>query len=147
VVGRGGQDPERARVLLAKGRISLKSKRFAAAAAEFASAAIADPSLFEARLLTHWAEYLADPDEAAPSVAALQALAKVRDANAELWGFLGRMYLNSGDEERARKCFEKAIKMDPDHVDSRRQLRLLVKRSSAAGDGSKKSFWNRLRGK
>ena len=146
LVGRGGQDPERARVLLAKGRISLKSKRFADAAAEFTSAAVADPSLFEARVLTHWAQYLDDPEGAASSVAALQALTKARDTNAELWGFLGRMILQSGDEQKARKCFERAVKMDPNHVESQRQLRLLLKRSGDSEGTPKKGFWCRLRG-
>lgn len=147
LVGRGGQDPERARVLMAKGRISLKGKRFTDAAAEFESAAAADPSLFEARLLRQWALFLADPDQVATSIVALEALARDGAANADLWGFLGRMVLRSGDEERARSCFKRAIKMDPGHTDSQRQLRLLLKRSGPSGGSPKKGFWSRFRGR
>jgi curved DNA-binding protein CbpA len=146
-LGRGGQDRERARILLAKGRISLKGKHYAEAAREFEAAAASDPTLFIARVLSQWAGFLGNPGGAETSIAALQSLGREADAPPELWHFLGRMYLYVHNKDRARRCFEKVLKLDPENRDSQRQLRLLVQRSGGEQSPSKKGFWSRLRGR
>ena len=145
-IGRGGQDPERARVLLARGRMAMKSKRYAEASADLEAAAVADPSLVGASVLAIWAAWLADPGTAVRQIRAFEELGARSDAPAELWHFLGRIYLHIGNEDRGRQSFERALKIDPDHTDTQRQLRLLERRRGGEGTREKKGFWSRFRG-
>jgi tetratricopeptide (TPR) repeat protein len=146
-IGRGGQDPQRARVLLAKARILLKGKHYAEAIESFDAAAAADPSLVIARVLAIWAAFLGNPGRVEPCIAALQDLGRQSVVPPQLWHYLGRMYLTTRDEDRARRCFSKALKIDPEYRDSQRQLRLLKKRAEDSKSPAKKGFWGRLRGR
>ena len=146
-LGRGGKDPDRARILLAKGKISLKAKSYGTASQELEAAAAADPTLAEARLLSIWASWLAKPQMVDSGIESLQKIARQPNASPQTWYFLGRMYLHSKNPSRARSCFKRALKIDPAHRDSLSELRLLERRTEQSKDSGKKSFFDRLRGR
>lgn len=144
-LGRGGQDPERARILLAKGRLAIKNKRYAEAEKMLGDAAVADPSLVLAPVLAVWASHLGQSGSDAEGIRAMQDLARRPGAPAELWYYLGRMYLQAKNVDRARKCFDRVLKVDPGHTDSQRQLRLLEMRDGGSSGAHKKSLLDRFR--
>jgi tetratricopeptide (TPR) repeat protein len=146
-VGRGGKDPERARILLAKAKLSIKAKRYAVATKELEAALVADPSLYSAKVLGVWAGWLGKAETVESSIQTLQTMGREPDASAQLWYFLGRMYVHVSNPGRARKCFGKALELDPQHAESKSELRLIDRRAEKRERPAKKSFFDRLRGR
>ena len=146
-VGRGGKDPERARILLAKAKLSIKAKRYAGAIKELEAALIADPSLYSAKVLGVWAAWLGQEETVETSIQILQKMGREPEASAQLWYFLGRMYVHVKNPGRARKCFGTALELDPQHTESKSELRLIDRRAEKRDQPAKKSFFDRLRGR
>ena len=147
LVGRGGKDPERARVLLAKAKLSIKAKRYAGATKELEAALIADPSLYSAKVLGVWTAWLGQEETVERSIQILQKMGREPEASAQLWYFLGRMYVHVKNPGRARKCFGTALELDPQHAESKSELRLIDRRAEKRDRPVKKSFFDRLRGR
>jgi tetratricopeptide (TPR) repeat protein len=73
-----------------------------------------------------WAAYLADPiAENAKTERTLVGLRKDNPQDVLFPYLLGNFYLREKDMKRAASYFEEALRINPQHIDSARQLRIL----------------------
>ncbi|MCZ7584466.1 MAG: tetratricopeptide repeat protein [Deltaproteobacteria bacterium] len=119
----------------------------------------AKPDDVEARLRLVWAEFLRDakaaPDEARRKAEEkLQSLTRERGGDERPHYYLGRVALRLEDYRRAQTHFRKAHEINPDSVETNRELRLLSQRmqsipepAAEADDASKKGLLGGLFGK
>jgi tetratricopeptide (TPR) repeat protein len=76
-----------------------------------------------------WSAYLIDPQEKLNTARVLKELHKKNPDEALYPYLMGNLALREKDRTRAEALFERAVKIDPQHIDSARQLRILRMRS------------------
>ena len=119
-----------------RGRAHLEAERTAQAAAAFRRALELAPNQPEFALLALWCDtrgrVWADED-AADTLKKRAAMAVNRDPNLAFgWHILGYLAFAAQDLERAKKLFQRALKLDPELKDAQRHLRLTQTRIDAA---------------
>lgn len=96
-----------------------------------------------------WARYLATenkPEVFGESVKALEKAIKINGKIPENHYYLGCVYKNQNDLKNAEKYFQKAIELEPDYIEAKRELRLINARKTSARNEKKpeKKFWSSL---
>ena len=96
-----------------------------------------------------WTRYLAAENKSSvlgESVKALEQAIKMNGKIAENHYYLGSIYKHQNDLKNAEKCFQKAIEIEPDYIEAKRELRLINTRKSNARNEKKpeKKFWSSL---
>ncbi|MAT99025.1 MAG: hypothetical protein CL608_17915 [Anaerolineaceae bacterium] len=96
-----------------------------------------------------WTRYLAAENKSsvlAESIKTLEQAIKMNGKIAENQYYLGSIYKNQNDLKNAEKCFQKAIEIEPDYIEAKRELRLINTRKMNARNDKKpeKSFWSSL---
>lgn len=86
---------------------------------------------------TSWADYLSDPVNAVGDTAkTLKQLHKDKPQDALYPYLLGNLALREKDPDRAIVYFETALRLDPQHIESARQLRILrMRQRNTEGSG------------
>ena len=114
-----------------KGERSLKSKRYEKAAESFGMASHLDPA--EGEYLSHlgYALYLSKPGEAVVQREAIEHIANSikKSPDREIsYVYLGRILRAQGETETAGKVFRRALRIRPDCLAAKQELRLLEMR-------------------
>jgi tetratricopeptide (TPR) repeat protein len=96
-----------------------------------------------------WAKYLATGNKSevfGESVKALEKAIKINGKIPENHYYLGCVYKNQNDLKNAEKYFQKAIELEPDYIEAKRELRLINARKTSARSEKKpeKKFWSSL---
>ncbi|MEZ4547847.1 MAG: DnaJ domain-containing protein [Thermodesulfobacteriota bacterium] len=96
-----------------------------------------------------WTRYLAAENKSsvlAESIKTLEQAIKMNGKIAENQYYLGSIYKNQNDLKNAEKCFQKAIEIEPDYIEAKRELRLINTRKMNARNDKKpeKRFWSSL---
>jgi len=96
-----------------------------------------------------WTRYLAAENKSsvlAESIKTLEQAIKMNGKIAENQYYLGSIYKNQNDLKNAEKCFQKAIEIEPDYIEAKRELRLINTRKINARNDKKpaKRFWSSL---
>ncbi len=76
----------------------------------------------------------------------LETALKMNDKIAENYYYLGSVYKYTNDLRKAEKYFEKAIELDPDYIEAKREVRLINTRKMNVKSDKKieKNFWSSL---
>ncbi len=122
---RAGLSKKRDLVLFEEGFLALRNGDFGRAQDLFGQAHALSPSP-RYQAYHAWASYLSDPIEQQQTTE--QLLNKLHDEQPEEVLFvylLGNLMLREKKEKKATAYFMQAVKLDPQHIDSARQLRLL----------------------
>ncbi len=107
----------------------LRGGNYARAKASFTQAFEIEP-LGKYKAYAAWASYLADPqNEFKATEETLQNLRQAEPEESLHPYLLGRLALKMKNEKRAIGYFDRALRLDPQHIDSARQLRILRMRS------------------
>ncbi len=132
-----GQRALKAELEFQKGVVCLKKKIYAQAAAHFEQAVQAYPEEGEYHAYYGWSLYLQDPDAPGRLKEALDRVLlgrKLAPGRQKPYLFLGRLYKAAGRVQLAEKMFTRAVQLDPDCVESLRELRLLnMRREKSKG--------------
>jgi len=96
-----------------------------------------------------WTKYLATDNKSdvfGESVKALERAIKINGKIPENHYYLGCVYKNHNDLKNAEKSFQKAIELEPDYIEAKRELRLINARKTSARTEKKpeKKFWSSL---
>jgi cytochrome c-type biogenesis protein CcmH/NrfG len=68
------------------------------------------------------AQILAQIDQVAESIREQQAGLALSGTNADDWNYLGELYVRSKQTDAARKAFERALQLNPEHAAARANL-------------------------
>lgn len=68
------------------------------------------------------AQILAQIDQVAESIREQQAGLALSGTNADDWNYLGELYVRAGQTDAARKAFERALQLNPEHAAARANL-------------------------
>jgi curved DNA-binding protein CbpA len=125
-----------AQVLLAeetfeRGRAQVKAKRFAEAVKTLDDAIAGSEEVAEFYAWRGYAKFFAIDDKKRAQVEAnkdLQIAVKKSEFCASAHYFLGQIAKLSGDPKMALKHFKRAVEIKPDHIDAKREVRLLTKK-------------------
>jgi len=137
VEGDGNQDMlPLAQVLLAeetfeRGRAMVKAKRFSEAVKMLDDAIAGSEEVAEFYAWRGYAKFFAIDDKKRAQVEAnkdLQIAVKKSEFCASAHYFLGQIAKLTGDPKAALKHFKKAVEIKPDHIDAKREVRLLTKK-------------------
>jgi len=137
VEGDGNQDMlPLAQVLLAeetfeRGRAMVKAKRFSEAVKMLDDAIAGSEEVAEFYAWRGYAKFFAIDDKKRAQVEAnkdLQIAVKKSEFCASAHYFLGQIAKLTGDPKAALKHFKKAVEIKPDHIDAKREVRLLAKK-------------------
>jgi len=132
-----GQRALKAELEFQKGVVCLKKKTYAEAAAHFEQAVQAYPEEGEYHAYYGWSLYLQDPDAPGRLKEAIDRVLlgrKLAPGRQKPYLFLGRLYKAAGRVPLAEKMFTRAVQLDPDCVESLRELRLLnMRREKSKG--------------
>jgi curved DNA-binding protein CbpA len=96
-----------------------------------------------------WTRFLAAEDKS-PVLEevknSLEIALKMNDKIAENYYYLGSVYKYTNDLRKAEKYFEKAIELDPDYIEAKREVRLINTRKTNIKSDKKieKNFWSSL---
>lgn len=96
-----------------------------------------------------WTRFLAAEDKS-PVLEevknSLETALKMNDKIAENYYYLGSVYKYTNDLRKAEKYFEKAIELDPDYIEAKREVRLINTRKTNIKSDKKieKNFWSSL---
>lgn len=96
-----------------------------------------------------WTRFLAAEDKS-PVLEevknSLEVALKMNDKIAENYYYLGSVYKYTNDLRKAEKYFEKAIELDPDYIEAKREVRLINTRKTNIKSDKKieKNFWSSL---
>jgi len=131
-------DVELAKVALARGKIRMRHKRYVDAVGDFREATLQSPELTEGQVLLAWARFMTEPEQVKRAMGELSKIVRTDDGAADAWYYLGRLAILDKDLSRARKYFQKAMKVDPAHVQAQREVRLMDRRGQAVVAESKK---------
>ena len=76
----------------------------------------------------------------------LEVALKMNDKIPENYYYLGSVYKHTSDLRKAEKYFEKAIELDPDYIEAKREVRLINTRKTNIKNDKKieKNFWSSL---
>ena len=96
-----------------------------------------------------WTRYLAAENKSSvlsESIKTIEQAIKMNGKIAENQYYLGSIYKNQNDLKNAEKCFQKAIEIEPDYIEAKRELRLINTRKMNARNDKKpeKKFWSSL---
>jgi len=96
-----------------------------------------------------WTKYLATDNKSevfGESVKALEKAIKINGKIPENHYYLGCVYKNHNELKNAEKSFQKAIELEPDYIEAKRELRLINARKTSARTEKKpeKKFWSSL---
>lgn len=96
-----------------------------------------------------WARFLAAEDKMSvlPEVrSCLENAIKMNDKIPENYYYMGCVYKHTNDLRNAAKYFEKAIEIDPDYIEAKREVRLInTRRTNITNDKKiEKNFWSSL---
>lgn len=96
-----------------------------------------------------WTRFLAAEDKSSildEVKNSLETAIKMNDKIPENYYYLGCVYKHTNDLRNAAKYFEKAIELDPDYIEAKREVRLLnTRRTSVMNDKKiEKNFWSSL---
>jgi tetratricopeptide (TPR) repeat protein/CheY-like chemotaxis protein len=126
-------DTELAKVALARGKIRMRHKRYEDAVNDFREATLQSPDLAEPRVMLAWARFRVEPAEIKRAMAELSKIVRSDDKVPDAWFYLGRLAILNKELARARKYFDKALRVDPKHVEAQREIRLMDRRGQAMG--------------
>lgn len=130
-------DMELAKVALARGKIRMRHKRYDDAVVDFREATLQSPDLVEAQVLLAWARFLQEPDHIKRAMGELSKIVRKDESVADAWYYLGRLAILGKDLDRARKYFDKALRMDPKHLQAQREIRLMDRRGQGVAAAPK----------
>ena len=133
-IGESGEqvaDEAAAKVEMARGKIKLRHKRYDDAVKAFRDATLLDPDNVAAKVQLAWTRFLADPSEPRRTMGEMSRIVKEHDGHPDPWYYLGRLSLLQKDFGRARRYFNKALGLAPEHVEASRELRLMDRRGQA----------------
>jgi len=96
-----------------------------------------------------WTKYLAAENKSSVLGESVKTLEKAISMNVKIpenHYYLGSIYKHQNDLKNAEKCFQKAIEIEPDYIEAKRELRLINTRKSSARNEKKpeKKFWSSL---
>ena len=96
-----------------------------------------------------WARFLAAENKKAvleEVKSSLEIALKMNDKIPENYYYLGSVYKYFNDLKKAERYFEKAIELDPDYIEAKREIRLINTRKTSAKNDKKieKNFWSSL---
>jgi curved DNA-binding protein CbpA len=96
-----------------------------------------------------WTRFLAAEDKSAvlgEVESSLEAALKMNDKIPENYYYLASVYKYANDLRKAEKNFEKAIELDPDYIEAKREVRLIKTRKTSIKNDKKieKNFWSSL---
>lgn len=96
-----------------------------------------------------WTRYLAAENKSnvlGESIKELEKAIRMNGKIPENHYYLGSIYKHQNDLKNAEKCFQKAIEIEPDYIEAKRELRLINTRKSSARNEKKpeKKFWSSL---
>jgi len=96
-----------------------------------------------------WTRFLAAEDKTSvlPEVkSCLENAIRMNDKIAENYYYTGCLYKHTNDLRNAAKYFEKAIEIDPDYIEAKREVRLInTRRTNVINDKKiEKNFWSSL---
>ncbi len=119
-----------------KGEQFLQAKKYSAAVEAFGTSAHLDPE--EGEYVAHlgYALFLSKPKEPLVLREALEHLAKgikLSPKREKPYLYLGRIFRTNGAPDRARKMFERAVRIRPDCHAAAQELRLLESREKKRG--------------
>ena len=153
-------DGAAAKVELARGKIKLRHKHYDEAVNAFRDATLLDPDNVQAKVQLAWTRFLADPSDPRRTMGEMSRIVKEHDGHPDPWYYLGRLSLLQKDFGRARRYFNKALGIAPQHMEATRELRLMDRREQAvpqldapetneeeAGGKKPKGLLARLRGR
>jgi DNA-binding response OmpR family regulator len=119
-----------------KGEACLRAKKYAQAVEAFGMSAHLDPKEGEYASHLGYALYLSNPQEPVVVREALEHIAKgikLSPKREKSYLYLGRIFRANGAEDRARKMFERAVRIKPDFHAALQELRLLDLREQKRG--------------
>ncbi|MFH0899174.1 MAG: DnaJ domain-containing protein [Pseudomonadota bacterium] len=131
-----------------KGEMALRRQHFPLAVEEFKQAFVLNPDEAEHHAYYAWALYCAAPDKkrAIPEVRKLlQKAVSLDEKCAKGHFYLGCIYNQNDEPDRAYSCFQKALHINPGDVDSAREIRVMDMRRQKTE--KKGSILDRLRKK
>jgi CheY-like chemotaxis protein/tetratricopeptide (TPR) repeat protein len=140
----------RAESLCQAGESLLRKRDVAGALESFAEAVELNPNEGEFHALFAWAHFLvhrAEPDSEAAALGKLERAIALAPESPKGYYYLGQLHKACGRPDLALRQFAKVLQLDPDHVEARREKRLLNMRkdkdhkpaSGLFGFGRKKS--------
>lgn len=132
------KDPQLALVSMKQGDLMLRNRRYADAILQYRDATLHDPSNAMAFVMLAWCRFVDDNNTSTAALDELRTALELDPRCAEARYYEGRIMLIKGQLDRARKRFKQALELDPRHVDSQRQLRLLERRDENKGHGAVK---------
>ena len=99
-----------------------------------------------------WASYLTSEDKDPTTQGLIEDLKKAIDLNAgiaENYYYLGSIYKNNYEMDKAEQNYEKAVEIDPGYIEAKRELRLINTRKRKNTKNKKdskmeKRFWSSL---
>jgi tetratricopeptide (TPR) repeat protein len=96
-----------------------------------------------------WAMFLAAENKSAvlgEAKNSLERALKMNDKIPENYYYLASVYKYTNDFRNAEKYFEKAIELDPDYIEAKREVRLINTRKTSVKNDKKieKNFWSSL---
>lgn len=125
------KDVEAAKVEIARAKIKVRNKHLDEAIAAFRDATLLDPSNVEAKVQFAWTSFLADPSDPRRALSEMSRIVKAHGHAADPWYYVGRLCLLQKDFGRARRCFKKALTLEPGHMEATREIRLMDRRGQA----------------
>lgn len=96
-----------------------------------------------------WALFLSANDKSLVEEEAKKSLEKAISMNEKIpenYYYLGSIYKHANDLKKAEEYFNKALKLDPDYIEVKREIRLINTRKANSGNEKKaeKRFWSGL---
>ncbi|MBI4509811.1 MAG: DnaJ domain-containing protein [Deltaproteobacteria bacterium] len=129
------------------GEMALRRQLWPQALEAFKKALELNPDEGEHHAMHAWATWCVAPDKDKVLVEVRKGLHKAIELNpqcAQAFFYTGQVFKHSGDLERASAHFQKALDLQPSHVEAEREVRLMEMRRAK---GEKKGLFDKLRKK
>ncbi len=135
-----------------RGQTLLTQRDYTEASAKFAEALKINPDEAAYIGAYAWARYLASDDKDSAGDDMIEELGRAIEINssiAENYFYLGSIYKGRDDLQKAEQNYEKALQIDPNFIEVKRELRLINTRKRKNTTGRKdskieKRFWSSL---